>query len=66
MLEEADLWDPQEMRTGTREGCHGCSTAELGLNLGVESRGKEREGRCAEGSLPGFLAVVACGLAGVG
>lgn len=45
-LEGANLWDPQEMGARTREGCHGCSTVELGLNLGVGSRGKKRKKVC--------------------
>lgn len=35
-LEMKDLWDPQEMGTGGRKGCHRCSAVELGLDLGKQ------------------------------
>lgn len=32
-LAREGLWDPQEMETGCREGCHRCPAAKLGMRL---------------------------------
>lgn len=64
MLEGEDLCDPQEMdrRQGRLPQVIGCS-------VGYETRGlnleEQRERRRSVGSLPVFLACVACGFAGV-
>lgn len=62
MVRGGGLRDPQEMWAGVREGYGWCCVSVLGTRLG--GLGWKNRERRSVGSLPGFLAGMACGLSG--